>query len=152
MAEVVFADRVRAANLEQLVRVRSSGTGGWHVDDGADPRAVAALRAAGLDGSAHRASRIDAERARSVDLIVAHDRGHARSVASIAPDVRDRIRLLREFDEMGGFAAGGRAAGTELDVPDPYYDGQSEFDAVLAMIERSVDTLVASIAAEMRTH
>ena len=36
--------------------VTSSGTGGWHVGDGADPRTVAVLGRHGYDGSAHVAS------------------------------------------------------------------------------------------------
>jgi protein-tyrosine phosphatase len=48
----------------------------------------------------------------------------------------DRIRLFRELDpvEPGG------------DVPDPYYGGDSGFEEVLAMVERTVSAIVARLA------
>ena len=47
MAEVVFRALVERAALSDRIEVDSAGTGGWHVGDGADPRAVAVL----ADGS-----------------------------------------------------------------------------------------------------
>ena len=35
---------------------------------------------------------------------------------------------------------------TDADVPDPYYGGDEGFEEVLAMVERTTDTLVAAVA------
>ena len=43
MAEVILRDKLAAAGLTEQVRVTSSGTGGWHVGDPADARALEEL-------------------------------------------------------------------------------------------------------------
>src|SRR4051794_21478933 len=47
MAASVFRALVHDAELDDGVRIDSAGTGGWHVGDGADRRATAALRRRG---------------------------------------------------------------------------------------------------------
>ena len=137
MAEVVFRELVRERGLEQAITIRSSGTGSWHIGDPADPRAVAALHASGFDGAAHRARRFDAVEFDELDLIIALDRSHLRALRALAPDdAQDRIRLLRDFDPEPG----------DGEVPDPYYDDDSRFAEVLAMIERSCAGLLEAAA------
>ncbi len=55
MADVVLAERLADAGLNDRVSVGSSGTGGWHVGDPMDRRAAATLTAAGYDATRHRA-------------------------------------------------------------------------------------------------
>ena len=45
MAEVILRDKLAEADLADQVRVTSSGTGGWHVGDPADSRALEELAA-----------------------------------------------------------------------------------------------------------
>ena len=54
IGEVVLRAKLAEAGIDDVV-VTSSGTGGWHAGDPMDPRAAAALRRRGYDGSAHRA-------------------------------------------------------------------------------------------------
>jgi protein-tyrosine phosphatase len=131
-AEVILrelAERERLLGLE----VDSAGTGDWHVGQPADPRAVRALATAGFDGQAHRARQFDREWFARRDLIVALDRGHARTLRSLAPDdqARSRIRLLRSFDPSVLVGEDH----PDIDVADPYYDGDGEFRAMLVQIQ-----------------
>src|SRR5689334_7849827 len=127
IAEVVLRHQVEEAGLSHLIEVDSAGTGDWHVGDAADHRALAVLTRAGLDGAEHRARQFDPRWFLRRDLVVALDRGHLRTLRSwAANDVeRGRIQLLRTFDPQRGESA------TDLDVPDPYYDGPQAFDEVL---------------------
>lgn len=142
MAEVVFHAMVTDAGLESRVDVDSAGTGGWHVGERADLRAVRALAAAGYDGSAHRARQFQRDWFASSDLVIALDRSHERTLRSWAGDAaeRDKVVLLRRFDP----SASDRGAG--LDVPDPYYDGEAEFAAVLGLVEASCRGLLEHVA------
>jgi low molecular weight protein-tyrosine phosphatase len=135
MAESVLRHHAEREGLD--VEVDSSGTGGWHVGDGADDRTVRALQEAGYR-SAHVARRFEPAWFDGYDLIVALDEGHLRALRSMAPDAaaRDRIRLLREFDPD---------AGDDLDVPDPYYGGRAGFAHVLELIEAAVPGLLDEI-------
>lgn len=135
MAEWVVRHHVQDEGLD--VEVDSSGTGGWHVGADADTRTVAALRRAGYR-SAHIARQFEPGWFDRFDLILALDRGHLRELRSMAPDerARERIRLLREFDPD---------AGADLDVPDPYYGDDADFDTVLEMVEAAVPGLLEEI-------
>ncbi len=126
MAEIIFSDALRQEGLADRVRVSSAGTGHWHVGDPADPRAAEALRRAGFP-SEHVATQLGAQHL-SADLLVALDHGHLMALRRMIRDP-DRVVLLRSFD---------RAAGRDLDVPDPYYGGEYGFDEVLSMVRAAM--------------
>ena len=117
IAEVVLRAKLAAAGIDD-VEVTSSGTGAWHAEDPMDPRAAAALRRRGYDGSAHRARQFRPGWFADRDLVLAMDSGH---LAELGPEARL-------------FA--------DTDVPDPYYGGDAGFDEVLAQIEKAADTWV----------
>jgi protein-tyrosine phosphatase len=136
MAAVVLASRVADAGLP--VVVDSAGTGSWHVGDPADHRALAALRRAGYDGDAHRARQFDRTWFDERDLVLALDEANLADLRLLAPDeqARARVRLLRSFDPH---------AGDDRAVPDPYWGDDTDFDDVLALVERSVAGLVDAL-------
>ncbi|QFG22552.1 low molecular weight protein-tyrosine-phosphatase [Actinomadura sp. WMMB 499] len=140
MAESVLRHHVEAEGLD--VEVDSSGTGNWHVGDGADDRTIAALRRAGYR-SAHSARQFEAIWFARYDLILALDEGHLRALRSMAPDEesRGKVRLLREFDPD---------ARGDLDVPDPYYGGRADFDLVLGQVEAAMPGLLDEIRAGLK--
>jgi protein-tyrosine phosphatase len=142
MAEVVLrsmADEV--PGLAQQLEVSSAGTGPWHEGEPMDPRARAALAAAGYRDHGHVAHQFSRATITDFDLIVALDRKHLQILRSMAvargaePD--GQIMLLRQFD---------RGAGGALDVPDPYYGDTAEFSACLAMVEGACRGLVETLA------
>ena len=140
MAEWVLRHHVEDEGLD--VEVDSSGTGSWHVGDEADWRTVETLRRAGYR-SAHTARQFEESWFDRYDLILALDEGHRRALRSMAPDAgaRGKIRLLREFDPD---------AGSDLDVPDPYYGGRDGFDIVLEQVEAAMPGLLEEIRAALK--
>jgi protein-tyrosine phosphatase len=93
-----------------------------------DRRAAATLSAAGYDPTRHRARQWAGNDA---DLTLAMD---AQNLADVGGR-SERVLLFRDFDpdQPGG------------DVPDPYYGGDSGFEEVLAMVERTAAALVAAL-------
>lgn len=137
-----FAD----AGLSDRVTVSSAGTGGWHIGQGADERAVRVLAAAGLPTD-HRVRQITAGDLDSIDLVLAADRAHLRELRRLTDDHTDhdkhhdkhhddKIVLLRSFDAD---------AGPDAEVPDPYYGPDAEFDQVLAMMQAAAPGVVAAV-------
>jgi protein-tyrosine phosphatase len=142
IAEVVLREHLHRAGLGHAVVVDSAGIGGWHVGDPADQRTVAVLRRHGYDGSAHRAAqitraRIDADDA--PDLLLAMDATHLRDLQRLAAGTP--VHLIREFDPD--------ADPGDLDVPDPYYGPDCDFDAVLAMIEAATPGVIEHLRREL---
>lgn len=137
MAESVFRARVEEAGLDGLVEVDSAGTGGWHVGDDADPRAVSVLTEGGY-GTAHTARWFEPSWFADRDLVIALDEGHLRALRKIAPTPEDaaKVRLLRSYDP---------AAGDDLDVPDPYYGGMDGFLECLEMVEAASSGLLSAV-------
>ena len=133
MADVVLQQRLTDADLDDRVTVASSGTGDWHIGDPMDRRAATTLTTAGYDATRHRAQQFDRSWLEEHDLVLAMDGHNLRDVGGGS----DRVRLYRDFDprEPGG------------DVPDPYYGGDSGFEEVLDMVERTSTALVAAVAA-----
>ncbi|MDQ1247789.1 MAG: low molecular weight protein-tyrosine phosphatase [Actinomycetota bacterium] len=142
MAASVLRHKAAAAGLTDLVAVESTGTGGWHVGEGADARAQTTLRANGYDAS-HTARQFRRDEARHVDLLLAMDTANLESLRRVlGPD--PRVRMFRSFDPA---LARLTPPDPRLDVPDPYYGGNDGFRQVLAMVERAADGLVAHLRA-----
>jgi protein-tyrosine phosphatase len=128
---------VDGSTLGDQLRVTSAGTGGWHEGEPMDRRTGAALRRAGYPDHPHIAHQISKRGLDQIDLAVALDRGHQRTLRSLGADPA-RLVLLRAFDP---------SAGAATDVPDPYY-GDDGFDDCLAMIARACRGLVTAMATQ----
>ncbi|MFF1564715.1 low molecular weight protein-tyrosine-phosphatase [Streptomyces sp. NPDC058293] len=141
MAETVFRARIHEAGLDGLVEVDSAGTDGWHEGDGADHRTVSVLAAGGYE-SGHRARQFNASWFSRLDLVIALDAGHLRTLRRLAPtpDDAEKVRLLRSYDP---------STGTDLDVPDPYCGGIDDFEECLRMVEAASDGLLDAVRAAL---
>lgn len=130
--------------LTGQVEVDSAGTGAWHVGDGADRRAVSALRGAGYDGSAHRARAFERRWFADRDLVVALDGGHLRELHALATDEGERakVRLLRAFT----------GDGADLDVADPYYGDAADFATVLDQVEQGCRAILDQLVRDGVVH
>ncbi|WP_338698341.1 low molecular weight protein-tyrosine-phosphatase [Streptomyces sp. Q6] len=137
MAEHVFRARVEEAGLSALVEVDSAGTDGWHEGDPADPRTVHVLQEGGYT-SDHTARQFRREWFARLDLVIALDAGHERTLRRMAalPEEAEKIHLLRSYDP---------AAGDDLDVPDPYYGDMDGFEECLRMVEAASDGLLVAV-------
>ena len=143
MAAAVASAMVGDAGLDHRVSIESFGTADYHVGEGADRRAEAALRRNGWPAGGHRARRISPGDVAALDLVLCADRANLEAVRRLASRVEDRgkIRLLRSFDPDGG---------DDAEVPDPWGSDDAGFDRALEMIERSCRGLVAELAADPR--
>ncbi|MFH7593893.1 low molecular weight protein-tyrosine-phosphatase [Streptomyces racemochromogenes] len=155
MAESVFRSHLAAAGLDGLVEVDSAGTGGWHEGDGADPRTVAVLEAAGY-GQDHRARQFHASWFDRLDLVIALDSGHLRDLRALAPtpEAAAKVRLLRSYGPAGatGRGPGADTSGGSLDVPDPYYGPFEGFEECLALVEAASTGLLEAVRAAVKEH
>ncbi|TNE37321.1 MAG: low molecular weight phosphotyrosine protein phosphatase [Alphaproteobacteria bacterium] len=136
MAEGVFADMVARAGLSHAIEIDSAGTSGWHEDEGADQRAVAAATSRGYDISFCRSRPINWRDYGNFDYILAMDDVNLRTLRSEASeDLEDKISLFMRF-------ADGEAARS---VPDPYGGDAGGFDLVMDMVEEGAAALLAHI-------
>lgn len=143
-AEVVLRTRLAEAGWADRVVIDSAGTGPWHAGKDMDPRARQALSRRGYGPPRHVARQFTVEDFAARDLVIGLDAGHVARLGQLARladdpgDAAASISLLRSYDPAA-VAAG------ELDVPDPYYDGEPEYEAALNQIEAACAGLTQAL-------
>jgi len=143
IGEAVLRSRLAGAGLGDRVVVDSAGTGDWHLGHPADPRALAALDAAGYPHD-HVARQIRPHWFEGIDLVLAMDESNYDDLRRMIPADGPELRMFRSFDPV---LAGLAEPHPDLAVPDPYYGGPEGFTEVLHMIEQAADGLVDGLLA-----
>ena len=99
MAEVMLRHALNGRDCAGDIEVASSGT--WAYDGSpATVAAVDAMRARGIDASAHLSRPVAREELEQADLIVVMTSVHVREVLEVAPEVRPKLVMLKELAEM----------------------------------------------------
>ena len=140
LAEVVFRDKVVDANLDDHFEIDSSGTGDWHVGDGADARMRQTAHRHDLSLSEHRASQFQEDDLERYDHIFVMDKSNLNDVLYFDEEDKHngKVRLFREFDPEPD----------DYQVPDPYYGGRDGFENVFDIVDRTADTLLEQLIDE----
>ncbi|MBS0396667.1 MAG: low molecular weight phosphotyrosine protein phosphatase [Proteobacteria bacterium] len=127
-AEAVFRALAAAEAPELRLRIDSAGTHGYHVGDPPDPRTQAAARRRGIDMSGLRARRLTRNDFDEFDQVLVMDEQNRGDALRIAPRTpRASLRLFLEYAPQLG----------RLEVPDPYYGGETGFEDVLDLVEEA---------------
>ena len=140
MAEAVLLHRLGEQGAAGRFTVQSRGTTAIHAGKPADPRTVAALRAAGIGGlQAHRARQIEDEDFARSRWLIALDPAVMRTLQDWTPrDWQGRIEVLTRF------APQPHGAG----IADPWSSGPEPFTESLREIDRAVQGLAVTLLAE----
>lgn len=137
LAEAAF--RAEAERLGLDVRVDSAGTGGWHVGRPPDSRALATAARNGADISRLRARQVAPEDFAEFDHIVALDAENLRDLQRMKPP-GSGASLSLLLDHVPGREGAA--------VADPYYGGESDFDAAWSDVRAGARALADRIARE----
>ncbi len=135
-ADGIMRQLVADAGLAHRVEVDSAGTHNYHPDSPPDARSQAAALRRGYDLSPLRARQVkDADFAR-FDLLLAMDADNLENLKRRCPrEHAGKLRLMMEY-------------ATRFDVrevPDPYYEGEDGFEAVLDYLEDACAGLLAEV-------
>lgn len=140
MAHEVFAEAIADAGLDGRIEVDSAGVSNEEEGNPIDRRAARVLRENGHAVPDHRARQVRAGELGEWDLVLAMTRGHLASLERLAEQARldaharPEIRLFREFDPQAG--------PRDMDLPDPWYGGYSDFVETLEVIERTTPAIL----------
>jgi len=134
LAEGAFRAAVGAAGL--TIGIDSAGTGGWHIGDRPDPRAMVEAARHGVDISTLRARQIELADFTRFTHIFALDTANLADLRRLAPpDASADIALL--LDVVPGRAG--------QSVADPYYGGPEDFAASWAEVSAAAEALVTRL-------
>ncbi|ESQ81678.1 hypothetical protein AEAC466_20500 [Asticcacaulis sp. AC466] len=135
LAEGVFRAQAEAAGVANRFIIDSAGCGGWHAGEQPDTRAIQTAARHGIDISGQRARQIQTDDFDRFDLILGLDRDNVRHLTAMRPDTA-RAKVALYLDE---------ALGVAKNVPDPYYGGSSDFEAVYALCEKASTALLKQL-------
>jgi len=143
MAEVVLRHEAASLGLSELVVADSAGTAA-DVGFGIDRRARTALEGRGYVPHRHSARQFDPAWFPERELVIALDRGHLTRLRSQAPtpELAGRVRLLLSFPV--GLADAGRS----VEIPDPYFGKQRDFESCLDLVQTGCSALLNALAAD----
>lgn len=150
MAEVVLRDRFEAAGLGDRVAVDSTGISAEEHGNPIDRRAARVLDRHGYDtAGAHRARPVEASELPERDLLLPMTAVHARALRRLAgPELEDRVRMYRSFDPAAPVLRPGDPE-HRLDIDDPWFGGDTDFEDCLAQVEAAADGVVAHVRAAL---
>jgi len=118
------------------IEIDSAGTAGYHIGAAPDSRSQAVARRRGIDISGLRARRVEPGDYSKFDLMLAMDRENLRALKSARPDnARAQLRLFLEYAPQSGL----------LEIPDPYYGTERDFELVLDLCTAAARGLIAEL-------
>lgn len=133
MAEAIFRHKVEAAGLSDSFVIESAGTGDWHVGQLPDPRTIKVLAANGVT-KLTRARQVKSTDFSEFDQIIAMDIANERDLHDWKQSVPSKVRLMSSFNPFA----------TLIEVPDPYYGSEEDFNLVFHMLDEACDGLLAN--------
>ena len=136
-ADAVFRHQVRAAGLNNLIKVDSAGTHAYHSGEPPDRRAQQAALRRGYSMQSLQARCVEISDFSRFDYILAMDRNNLSDMQrDCPPDHLDKLSLLMQYSEHWK---------TFQEVPDPYYGGKQGFEIVLDLVESASQGLLREI-------
>lgn len=140
LAEGIFRHLVNEAGRGPEFQIDSAGTGGWHQGERPDRRSIATAAGHGVDISGQRARRIEPADFDRFDLILAMDQDNLKNLRRAAP--AEALGRLHLFNTL--------ALDRGTDIPDPYYGGHEDFEAVYTMLLTGCNALLPRLGRELR--
>lgn len=119
------------------VTVDSAGTANYHIGKGPDKRSIATAARYKIDITDQRARQFTEEDFDKFDYIFAMDRSNYNDIVSLAKNTSDKAKVTLMLEVLNNPQA--------IEVPDPYYGGDSGFEHVFQLLDQATDLVVKKI-------
>lgn len=119
------------------VLIESAGTGHWHVGEQPDKRSIAVGKKYNIDITQQRGRQFNKSDFDNFDEIFVMDNSNKEDVLALATTDADRAKVKLILNEI--------FPGENVDVPDPYFGGDSGFENVFKMLDEACDQIAARL-------
>ena len=136
LAEGILRAKVNSRGLD--IKVDSAGTGGWHVGQGPDHRAVAIANKYGIDISQQQARQFSSTDFEDFDIIYAMDDSNLSDIVSLANSNKNIEKVQLILNEIN--------PEDNTPVPDPYYGGDDGFEKVYQLLDAACEIITKKIS------
>lgn len=134
MAEETLRQQVAITGLD--INIQSAGTGGWHIGEAPDDRAIKAAKSRGYHIAKHKAAQVNKADFSKYDIIMAMDEQNLADLLEIKENLLSDNESLSSDDlaHVVLFAQADPNYATKY-IPDPYQGDEADFEHVLDRIE-----------------
>lgn len=133
LAHGILDSKLDAENFE----VDSAGTSNYHINSLPDKRSIAVAKKNGLDITNQRGRQFKIEDFEIFDFIYVMDKSNFENLIKRARNVDDIAKVKLILNESHPYK--------NLEVPDPYYGGDSGFDDVYNMLDEACNVIEKSL-------
>ncbi|MCF6307993.1 MAG: low molecular weight phosphotyrosine protein phosphatase [Flavobacteriaceae bacterium] len=117
--------------------VDSAGTGHWHIGNKPDPRSIEVAKNHGLDITNQRGRQFSQKDFEAFDYIFVMDNSNKDNVLDLAQNKEYKQKVHLILEEI--------FPNENVDVPDPYYDGDQGFENVYQMLNQACEIIANRI-------
>lgn len=133
LAEGILKHKVDAHQVE----VDSAGTASYHIGEAPDIRSIMIARKHGINISQQLGRQFRVEDFDVYDRIYVMDHSNLQNVLRLARNDEDKAKVDLILNEL--------KAGSNQDVPDPYYGGDDGFEQVYRLLDAASDNIVKKL-------
>lgn len=133
LAEGILKSKVNSTK----VLVDSAGTGDWHVGNEPDKRSIAVGKKYNIDITNQRGRQFTKKDFDEFDLIYVMDNSNKENVLALAESEHHKEKVMLILN--------GIFPGENVDVPDPYFGGDSGFENVYKMLDEACDQIAKQL-------
>ena len=133
LAEAIFKHKIKQRDFAQHYASDSCGTSNYHIGGTPDSRTIANALKNGVTMD-HLGRQLCAKDLEEYDYVLAMDNSNYQNILKLAngQHYSGKVALMRSYDPVG---KGG-------EVPDPYYGGESHFQEVFDILDRTMDNFI----------
>ena len=135
LADGLLLRKIKERNLNAVVD--SAGTANYHIGKAPDHRMIKTAARSGTPIEFLRARQFNVKDFQNFDHILVMDQSNFKNVLALAKNAEERNKINFLLDFM--------APDQQLEVPDPYYGTQQDFDAVYELLDRATDALIQKL-------
>ena len=116
--------------------VDSAGTSNYHIGELPDTRSIEIARKYGIDITSQRGRQFQLDDFDRFDLIYAMDTSNYHNILRIARNAEDEAKVKLILGELIDYET--------VNVPDPYYGGDSGFEHVFQLLNKACNRIVGN--------
>lgn len=135
LAEGIMLHLKQKNNLQ--LEIDSAGTANYHVNEAPDPRTIANAKKNGVDLSALRARQFHINDFDAFDKIYVMDKNNLKNVLALAKDQKHKEKVSLFLNSV--------YPGKDLEVPDPYYGNEKEFEDVFQLVYKACELYITTL-------
>lgn len=132
LAEGILKSKLHRIGIE--AEIDSAGISSYHIGEKPDSRTIDNAKRHGIDLSNQRARQFKSIDFEQFDIIYAADKSIYTALLSMAqtPEHLSKVKMMTEEVFPGQM----------VDVPDPYYGNENDFESVYQLVDKACDAII----------